>query len=435
MRNGSSLGFAVTVAVLAACGSPENVRSSATGITASTNIEHVVLIVQENHTFDAYFGRWCTAPAGSNPSCSSGPSCCEAAPATDPSGTSPVTLDDAENAAYDPNHDQSCELQEIDHGKMDHFVSGTSCCSADNFAIAPSAAVQQYWDWADQYAIADRWFQPVAGASTSNDVYFSGARFLFVDNTYQPDTNGKGCDLPPTPTKEYKGKTTIADLLLKGGKTFAAYAEGYHAMVSSWFCPLPPSDCTMTPIVLPTPPCDYSPGDIPFEFYSQFADNPKYMKDLNDLTTDIEKGALPSFAFIKRVGYKSEHPGYGTTIANGVTAVKQVVDLIESSAFARDTLVLITWDEGGGFFDHVAPPPASTVDDEPYGVRVPMLAIGRFARQGTVSHVVMEHSSVVKFLELNFLGATGQLGARDAVVANIGSLLDPSQTGIVVPEN
>jgi hypothetical protein len=52
-----------------------------------------------------------------------------------------------------------------------------------------------------------------------------------------------------------------------------------------------------------------------------------------------------------------------------------------------------------------------------------------------VSHVVLEQSSIVKFLELNFLGATGQLGARDTQVANIGSLLDPTQTGIVVPEN
>jgi hypothetical protein len=68
-------------------------------------------------------------------------------------------------------------------------------------------------------------------------------------------------------------------------------------------------------------------------------------------------------------------------------------------------------------------------------MRVPLLAIGRFARQGVVSHVVLEQSSIVKFLELNFLGATGQLGARDTQVANIGSLLDPTQTGIVVPEN
>ena len=64
-----------------------------------------------------------------------------------------------------------------------------------------------------------------------------------------------------------------------------------------------------------------------------------------------------------------------------------------------------------------------------------MMAFGPFAKKGFVSHVVMEHSSIVKLLEWNFLGgATGQLGGRDAVVANMGSLLDPAATGAAVPE-
>jgi phospholipase C len=101
-------------------------------------------------------------------------------------------------------------------------------------------------------------------------------------------------------------------------------------------------------------------------------------------------------------------------------------------------------DEGGGFFDHVPPPPAVPTkydqDDKgkpvPYGTRVPMIAVGPFARKGEVSHVVLEHSSIVKFLELNFIGpeAVGALGHRDAYVNNLGSLLEPLATGIVVPE-
>jgi phospholipase C len=99
---------------------------------------------------------------------------------------------------------------------------------------------------------------------------------------------------------------------------------------------------------------------------------------------------------------------------------------------------LLTWDEGGGFFDHVAPPAGVDTDDQgqkvPYGTRVPLLAIGPFARKNTVSHVLMEHSSIVRFLEYNFVGPVGQLGHNDAKVKNIGSLLDPSATGIHVPE-
>ena len=137
---------------------------------AGTGVAHVVIVVQENHTFDTYFGNWCTATPGSNPTCTAGPSCCEAAPAKDPSGASPVVLDDEANAAYSPNHAQACELTEIDDGKMNGFVTSTTCGDPRNFAIATTAVVQPYLDLATQYAVADRYFQPIAGQSSSNDM-------------------------------------------------------------------------------------------------------------------------------------------------------------------------------------------------------------------------------------------------------------------------
>ena len=398
--------------------------------TTESNIRHVVIVVQENHTFDAYFGRYCTAAAGSNPSCTTGPACCERAPDTEPGGASPLVLDDAANAGYDPTHTQACELSEMNGGAMDRYVSGAACSNAKNFAIASDAVMKPYHDWAGQYAIADRYFQPLAGASSSNDMYLAVAKYVFTDNTYQPNTNGKGCDVPPTPTIAYASQTTIADLLVSAGHTFAFYAEGYQAMINALFCPAAPPDC---PAQIPTVPCDYSPSDNPFQYYTQFADNRTYMKDYAELASDIGASRLPSVSFVKALQYKNEHPGYGTTIGAGVTFVKGVVAQIEGSAYANDTLVLVTWDEGGGFFDHVHPPADSTVDQKPYGTRVPLLALGRFAKQNHVSHVAMEHSSVVRFLEFNFLHATGQLAARDAVVSGIGDLLDPAQTGIVIP--
>ncbi len=269
-------------------------------------IKHVVVIVQENHTFDTYFGRWCTAPAGSAPTCA-----------------------------------------------------------------------------------------------------------------------------PTTPRKIYTGVTTIADLLLAHGNSFADYAQGYAAMKAAFLCPAAPADC---PLHLPTTPCDYDPSDVPFEYYAQFRDDEATMKDYDDFAADVTAHRLPDVAFIKHLGYRNEHPGYGTIISQGVDQVAQTVATITASPYAADTLILLTWDEGGGFFDHITPPPANPVDDQPYGTRVPLLALGRFARHGAVSHVVLEHSSVVKFLEWNFLGATGQLGARDTNVNNLGSLLDPATTGVPVPE-
>ena len=399
-----------------------------------SNIEHVVVIVQENHSFDSYFGRWCTAPPGSAPTCTSGPSCCEAAPDKDENGTAPSVLDDANNAGNDHNHSRACELSEIDSGKMDRFTAGSSvsgCSSPGNFAIAPDAVVRTYHDYARKYALADRYFQPLAGASSANDMYFAVARWVFDDNAFKPASNGKGCINPTASTKTYSGVTTIADLLIAGGHPFGFYAEGYAAMLGTPFCPLPPSDC---PEHIPTNPCDYDCSDVPFEYYDQFLDKKPYMKDYDELEKDLAS-ELPALTFVKGLGYHNEHPGYGTKISDGVAFVSRTVDRILASKYGETTLILLTWDESGGLYDHVAPPPASSVDLMPYGARVPLLALGKFARAGTVSHVPMEHSSIVKFLEWNFLHATGQLSARDAAVNNLGSLLDPATTGVVVPEH
>jgi phospholipase C len=401
------------------------------GAHTGSAIRHVVVIVQENHTFDAHFGRYCTAPAGSEPTCNSGPSCCEAAPDQDPSGASPVTLDDGENATYDPNHTQACELGEMNGGAMDLYTAGASCSDPRNFALGAAAVEQPYWDLAAEYALADRYVQPIVGESSSNDMYLAQAHYAFTDNAYYPDTNGHGCTVGALGPFEQLPGPTIGDLLVDAGLDFAFYAEGYAAMKAASTCPAAPSDC---PFHLPTNPCDYDPSDVPFEYYPQFADNPSYMLDYQDFTAALAAGHLPELSFVKGVGYHNEHPGFGTTISQGVAFSTGVVNAILASPLADDTLVLLTWDEGGGFFDHVTPPPPSAADGEPYGTRVPLLAVGRFARKGYVSHVVLEHSSILALVEYNFLGKSGQLGVRDAEVHNLGSLLDPAQTGIAIPE-
>jgi phospholipase C len=399
---------------------------------APGKIEHVVIVIQENHTFDNHFGHYCTAPKGSDPKCAVGPACCEAPPDTEPSGSPPVVLDDDANAGYDPNHTQACELAEIDDGKMDKFVTGASCSMPNNFAVAPADLVNAYHDYASQYAIADHYFQSIAGQSSANDMYLAVAKFVFLDNTVKPDAPGKECDLTEKATS-FDG-TTIADLLLSAKKTASFYAEGYGAAKASpGRCPAAPPDCDLS---LPLYPCSFDPGDVPFLFYKRLVASPDFMKDYGDLAGDLAKGTLPNVAWVKAIGYRSEHPGYRTKLSSGVAFVDTLVKSILASPYRDSTLVLVTWDEGGGFYDHVPPPPTNPVDNKPYGTRVPLLAIGRFAKQNAISHVQMEHSSVVKFLEWNFLdGKTGQLGARDTNVNNIGSLLDPTQTTTPVPEN
>jgi phospholipase C len=382
----------------------------------------VVVVIQENHTFDNYFAHYCTAAPGSAPTCTSGPACCEAAPAHDPSGASPIVLDDTANAAYDPDHTQACELAETNGGAMDRYVTGAGTCSDPrHFAYADAATAQRYWDLATAGALADRYFQPIAGQSSANDMYFARAQYVFTDNQYKPDAIGQECSLAGVPASY--SDPTIGDLLAGAGVSWAFYTEGYTAMVDAraqGMCPRAPKDC---PFGLALSPCTLDVADLPFDYYRSSADNPKALRDFSRFASDLSNLTLPQVVFVKGLGYHTEHPGTYTTISDGEKFVTGVIDAVKASEYAPDTLILVTWDEGGGFFDHIAPPGTGT-DGQPYGTRVPLFAVGPFAAAGTVSHVAMEHASIVKFVEWNWLGMqTGQLAGRDATVANLGSLL------------
>ena len=204
------------VVVAVGCGGPVRKAGSCDGPCPASKIDHVVIVVQENHTFDSYYGRYCTAPVGSAPTCNAGPACCEAGPEHEPSGASPVALDDAANGGYDPNHNQDCELDELDGGKLDKFVTGTVCGDARNFAYATPEVVQPYWQLAAGGALADRFFQPIAGASASNDMYLARANFVFTDNDFIPDAIGKECSFIQTPmtedTMKRRGDAIIAQI-------------------------------------------------------------------------------------------------------------------------------------------------------------------------------------------------------------------------------
>jgi hypothetical protein len=522
---------------IGACGSSSDDNSDNGGAAATQSpIQHVVVIVQENHTFDAYYGRYCTAPTGSNPACSDGPECCEAAP-TSVAGHStglpilPLSLTDATNTVdprgLDRNHDSACEYLEMDCGsgganggaddpagtcKMDRYIDdtlgaiggliakaggnagpsgGTACGSilggslvvgtgvtASNWSLAdPNSQVSVYRDFAKAGAIGDRYFQPTVGQTSSNDMFLATAQFEFRDNTWFPQTAGSSCQAGALPADHQpnfhtiKGRTTIADLLLDaiGPTGFGYYHMGYADMVDPAVtkddkgCPKDklPSLCPkviadlVVPENVPNPKvaCMNDPSDNPFRYFSQFGDEGAHVKSLHDydqFAADIKAGTLPAVSYIKAVTAVDEHPGFGP-LSVGQSFVKQTVDaVLKSSTYSDNTLVLVTWDEGGGFYDHISPPavfdPHGAVDANGehtnsevagpgwmrLGTRIPVIALGKFARKNHVSHVTMEHSSIVKFLEWNFLaGQTGQLKGRESQVNNIGSLLDPS---LAVPE-
>jgi phospholipase C len=158
----------------------------ASGATKTT-IKHLMVITNENHSFDAYFGAYCQAATGSNPTCNTGPTCCEAAPTSyTPSGSSqasaPFALTDSSNYGsgnYDPPHGTAAETANMNHGQMNGFLPSV-------FAVAPSSSMSTYFSLAGKYAMADYFFQSAVGASLENNAISAGGKWYFADNSQSP---------------------------------------------------------------------------------------------------------------------------------------------------------------------------------------------------------------------------------------------------------
>jgi phospholipase C len=174
-----------------------------------------------------------------------------------------------------------------------------------------------------------------------------------------------------------------------------------------------------------------------------------------EIEHDIAAGQLPSVAVVlpdRDDPARSEAPGH--PVGPGIEYVQHLVDAVDGSPYRDDTLVLIAFVTAGGYYDHVPPPPPPALDVDAssglpaearpihYGPRVPLLAVGRFARRDHISHVPLEMTSIAVFIEWNWLRGNSLKGVRemadarryrDTTANNLGSLLDAAQTGVEVP--
>src|SRR5205807_2208315 len=150
-------------------------------------------------------------------------------------------------------------------GKMDRYTTA-ACGDRRNFALVAPALIEPYRDLAARYALADRWFQPIAGETLSNDMYFARAQFVFLDNAFNAPAVGVQCSWIVS-KMSFTGPT-IGDLLTRAGISWASYGEGYATMALATAqntCPPAPADCALG---VGTYPCAFDPSDIPFEYYA-----------------------------------------------------------------------------------------------------------------------------------------------------------------------
>ncbi|MEO8305388.1 MAG: acid phosphatase [Betaproteobacteria bacterium] len=215
--------------------------------------------------------------------------------------------------------------------------------------------------------------------------------------------------LPPQTT------TTIGDTLSAKGISWAWYAGGWNAALAD---AMQPPGAKRT-VVLNREPgsINFQPHHHPFNYYARFApgtaDRERHLRDYSDLVAGIEQGNMPQVAFYKPDGSLNQHPSY-TDVLSGDTHIAGLIAKIKASPLWASTAIIVTYDENGGFWDHVAPPKG---DRWGPSTRIPAIIVSPLAKRGHVDHTSYDTTSIIKFITIRF-GLEPLPGVR----ANAGDL-------------
>ena len=356
-------------ALLVAAGAPA--EAGAPGTPAPrTPIRPLVMLMQENHSFDNYFGTYPGAdglPAGV---------CMPVRPDKPEKGcVKPHHLGD--RPLRDHSHDYKTALRQLDGGKMDGFVRALNLRRQDGtvaMGYYDRDDLPFHWAVADQYVLFDRFFSSSLRGGDANHTFWVAGR---------PEL-GKG--------------PTIFDRLQQRGISWKFYIAGHDPKLN-----------------IRTPPGrrDAHWGrvldDVPILKLPRFADDRRlasHIVDLGEYYKDLQEGTLPAVSFMVDYG-ASEHPPGDLVL--GQRLVRSLVNGLMASSAWKDSAFLYSYDDWGGWYDHLRPP---KVDAAGYGFRVPALLVSPYARRGLVDHTQLDQTAGIRFGEENWGLAPG--GGRDA---------------------
>ena len=354
---------------------------------------HVVILVQENRTFDNFFATFPGADGTTSGKTHGGGS---------------LRLRKADlQSSVSPNNGYPYWLRDWNHGGMDGFdtvpigkISGTYV-----YEYVDPLQIRPYWELAKQYVLSDHTFQTQgSGSFTAHQDLIRGGTRIDASQSLIDFPNGRpwGCDAPagtvtslisttnqylhyqgPFPCMKYQ---TLRDLLDAGSISWRYYA--------------------------PTIGQSFG-GDLwnAFDAIAAVRDGPEWSTNVaspeTTVFTDIDRDTLPAVSWIIPDYANSDHPGDNSD--TGPSWVAQVVNAIGESPSWSRTAIIIVWDDWGGWYDHVAPP--GTHKYGGLGFRVPMLVVSPYAKTGYVSHNQYEFGSIIRFVEDNW--HLGRLGTTD----------------------
>jgi phospholipase C len=444
------LGTAAAVAELASlglhgCGSISNSIPTLTfGCSKITDIEHVVILTQENRSFDHYFGSYRGVRGFSDPSA--------AFQQPDPANTTiapagtllPFHLDTSQaNAActHDISHDWAPQHQSWNNGAMDGFVTSRLPIDSNDAVLSMGyytrADLPYYYALADAFTICDNYFCSVIGPTDPNRLYAMAA-------SLDPDGKNGGPILQTLVTNRSA---------LYGRLTYTTMPEQLQARGISWKVYSSPDETILGGILSDNVLSYFRNFQDPSSVLYQNAFGPQFPVDF---LSDVASGNLPQVSWLIGSILTSDHPPAPSLFGENIVSLI-VGALSANPALWAKTVLFINYDENGGFFDHVppvtAPPgtageyvtapavPDPTVIGSPaingpigLGFRGPMLIISPFSRGGFVSSGLFDHTSVLRFLETRFGAEVPNLSAwRRVTVGDLTSAFNFKTLDLSIP--
>jgi phospholipase C len=390
-------------------------------LTGIHKIRHVVIIMQENRSFDSYFGTYPGAdgiPAG----------VCVPDPVN---GGCVAPFHDPSDVNYGGPHSLNNAVADIDSGRMDGFVAqaeqGMSCSSEDPNCSActetshmtsslPSCVdvmgyhdareIPNYWTYAEQYVLQDHMFEPNDSWSLPAHLYMVSEWSAFCTNPLDP-SSCRGDVQNPNPDSTL---TTLGSSPNNGQLLYAWTDITYllHQQNVPWAYyvfqgsePDCENDASMT--CAPVQQGPQTPGIWnPLPSFTDVTQDGQLgnIQSLTNFFTAAKKGTLPAVSWIDPNGTVSEHPP--ALVSAGQTYVTGLVNAIMNSPDWDSTAIFLAWDDWGGFYDHVVPP---VVDRNGFGLRVPGIVISPYAKQGYIDPQTLSFDAYTKFIEDDFINS------------------------------
>jgi phospholipase C len=490
--------------------------AATTGTDTATPIKHLVVIFQENVSFDHYFG---TYPNALNPK--SGEPRFVALPGTpsvngltgtlltaNPNATNPVNgvgatnpfrLSRSQAATNDQDHNYGPEQAAFDHGLMDAFPFsvGVAGPPPPGVPIAATTGLTMgyydgntltgLWNYAQRYSMSDNSFGTTFGPSTPGAINLISGQTNGVTENINPGTNtisdgnggttlisdadpvGDVCSTTTGNTVQFGGKN-VGDLLNAAGISWGFFEGGFNLSTVN---PDGSTGCkrSHTSAITHSKKADYIPHHQPFQYYASTA-NPTHARpssnrtvglsdaanhqyDTDDFFAAVRGGNFPAVSFLKAPGYQDGHAGYSDPL-DEQTFIANTINFLEAQPDWDSTAVVIAYDDSDGWYDHVlgqivnqsataadalsgpglcgsgngALPGINPATQHAqgrcgYGPRLPLMVVSPWSKRNFVDHTMTDQSSVLRFIEDNWLGGEriGQ-GSFDTIANPINNMFD-----------